>query len=296
MSKELDPTQRMRLSLDGLSVGDALGERFFGPPADAARRIEARALPTGPWRYTDDTEMAISIVEVLVKRGELDPDMLADRFAQRFNPTRGYGGGAQKLLRSFQNKIPWQVAASELFGGSGSYGNGSAMRVAPLGAFLADDLSEVVDQAARSAVVTHAHPEGVAGAVAVAVAAAAAYRQSAAGTLDGAALFEMVLDKTPDSETRQRTLEASGLHAATPAHEAARRLGSGQNVSCPDTVPFVIWCAAHNLADYVAAFWHTVSGLGDRDTTCAMVGGIVALSSRSVPADWMALREPLPNL
>ena len=64
------------------------------------------------------------------------------------------------------------VMTPRLFGGEGSFGNGAAMRVAPLGAYFADELDAVVEQASFSAEVTHSHPEGIAGAIAVAVAAA----------------------------------------------------------------------------------------------------------------------------
>ena len=296
MSAEMDRKERTLLSLEGLSVGDALGERFFGPVVEAIERMMAREVPPGPWGYTDDTEMALSVCEVLLERGELDPDDLAAAFARRFSPNRGYGGGAYNLIQAFQRGASWKQAAPAMFKGSGSYGNGAAMRVAPLGAYVADNLDAVVVQAKRSALVTHAHPEGVAGAVAVAVAAATVYQQSVSDSLDAAELFEIVLGRTPNSTTRKRILEASNLSSNTRPDEAARQLGSGQEVSSQDTVPFVLWCAAHNLSDYETAFWQTVSGLGDRDTTCAMVGGIVALSSRSVPAKWVAQREHLPEL
>jgi ADP-ribosylglycohydrolase len=73
-------------------------------------------------------------------------------------------------------------------------------------------------------------------------------------------------------------------------------LGNGSQVVCHDTVPFCLWCAARHLDDYQAALWTTVEGLGDRDTTCAIVGAIVALSAgaESIPAQWHAAREPLP--
>lgn len=60
-------------------------------------------------------------------------------------------------------------------------------------------------------------------------------------------------------------------------------------------MPFCVWCAARHLDDYEAALWSTVSGYGDRDTTCAIVGGIVALSAgrESIPSSWLAAREPL---
>ncbi|WP_375756947.1 ADP-ribosylglycohydrolase family protein [Corallococcus exercitus] len=55
------------------------------------------------------------------------------------------------------------------------------------------------------------------------------------------------------------------------------------------------WCAARHLDSFEEALWCTVAGFGDRDTTCAIVGGIVALSAgrSSIPAPWLSAREPL---
>ncbi len=80
------------------------------------------------------------------------------------------------------------------------------------------------------------------------------------------------------------------------AHGAVRRLGNGSRVSAQDTVPFALWCAARHLRDYQAALWQTVQGGGDTDTTCAMVGGIVAarVGRAGIPQAWLAAREPLP--
>ncbi|MFD3702012.1 ADP-ribosylglycohydrolase family protein [Nocardia sp. NPDC058658] len=58
----------------------------------------------------------------------------------------------------------WQELALQAREGRGSWGNGAAMRVAPLGAWFADDLDRVVDEATASAMVTHTHPDAVAGA------------------------------------------------------------------------------------------------------------------------------------
>ena len=63
-------------------------------------------------------------------------------------------------------------------------------------------------------------------------------------------------------------------------------------------MPFCLWCAAKYLDNYEEAMWATVSVLGDRDTTCAIVGGIVACYTGVEgipPRDWRAAREPLPD-
>ena len=72
-------------------------------------------------------------------------------------------------------------------------------------------------------------------------------------------------------------------------------LGNGSKVTAPDTVPFALWSASHMLHDYAESLWTTVSALGDRDTTCAIVGSITILTApeTTVPAAWLAAREPL---
>lgn len=76
---------------------------------------------------------------------------------------------------------------------------------------------------------------------------------------------------------------------------AVSALGSGSRILSEDTVPFALWCVAQHPTNYEAALWLTVSGLGDRDTICAIVGGIVALISgpSSIPPSWLAAREAL---
>jgi ADP-ribosylglycohydrolase len=168
------------------------------------------------------------------------------------------------------------------------------MRVAPLGAFFADDLAAVVEQAQASADVTHGHPEGQAGAIAVAVAAAwtAATRADPA---DGQALLAAAAEHAPPGETRQGILRALALPAETEPEEAAEVLGNGSGAIAPDTVPFALWCAARHLDDFSAALWAAVSAGGDTDTVCAIVGGIVALRTgiEGIPDEWLRAREPL---
>jgi ADP-ribosylglycohydrolase len=281
--------RRARVSLDGLSVGDAFGERFFGATAEVKRRIAARALPRARWRYTDDTAMALSIVEVLGAHGRIDQDALAEAFARRFldDPDRGYGGMAREILFGI---------ASAAFDGEGSMGNGGAMRAAPLGAWFADDPERVVAEARASAEVTHFHPEGQAGAIAVAAAAAwVARRPPAERGRPGPGLIEEAILRTPPGPTRDRLHEALSVPADVPVEEAVARLGNGSAVISGDTVPFALWAAAWNLHDFPGAMWRTVSGLGDRDTTCAIAGGVVALDSdgAGIPKEWLAAREPL---
>jgi ADP-ribosylglycohydrolase len=289
---------RARLSLEGLSVGDAFGERFFANPLVVDSWLESRSLPAVPWTWTDDTAMALSIVEVLESEGMVDRDALAWAFARRYasDPSRGYGRTAQGILRRIGLGEDWRRVARDVFDGQGSCGNGSAMRVAPVGAYFADDLARVVQEASASAEPTHSHPEGRAGAVAVAVAAAIAARMSA-GNLprDPRVLLGEALRLTPGGETRSGIEVASRIAFDCDARTVASAVGNGSRVIAQDTVPLCLWCAARHLDDFQAAMWTTVSALGDRDTTCAIVGGIVALSAsgNAIPAQWRMAREPL---
>jgi ADP-ribosylglycohydrolase len=167
------------------------------------------------------------------------------------------------------------------------------MRVAPLGAWFADDLDRVVSQACASAAVTHAHLEGQAGAVAVAVAAAVAMLQQGNSPQRAAqVIFEEVLRRTPAGETREGIARAVTLSHVAP-EQAAKVLGSGFLVTAPDTVPYALWSATQHLDNFVDALVDTVAGDGDCDTTCAIVGGIVSLyvGTDGLPADWRAARE-----
>lgn len=286
MRKSLD---NMQLSLDGLSIGDAFGELFF---FRSPVPVPLSELPKGPWRWTDDTHMALSIVETLKKHGRIDQDYLAGAFARRYldQPYRGYGGGAIALLRRIARGDDWRDFAPRLFGG-GSYGNGAAMRIAPLGGYFSGDPARAAKEAKLSAEVTHAHPEGQAGAMAVAAAAAIA---AGSNSPEGREFLKTVLEFIPDGMTREKIIEAVEI---PPKHffDAVRKLGTGRDVSAQDTVPFCLWNAAYHLHDFEGALWQTVRGLGDRDTTCAIVGGIVALSVGRVPPDWRERCETLPE-
>jgi ADP-ribosylglycohydrolase len=215
------PTVRARASLEGLALGDAFGDRLFFDQLhqsfDPNRPPFAeRALPGGRWDYTDDTQMALSITEVLTAHGQIDQDALAVSFGQRFERGRGYGPAMYDLLPQLRAGVEWRIAARSLFGGQGSFGNGGAMRIAPLGAWFADNLPQVVTQATLATEVTHAHPEAIAGAIAVAIAAAIAWQTREDPIIQGAAFLSAVLPWIPESVVRDRVEQVIALPGSTP--------------------------------------------------------------------------------
>lgn len=295
----LERIERAKAGFIGLSTGDALGEQFFGKWQNVSAGFE-RCLVTPPWKITDDSVMALSILDVLFEHGEIREQQLALTFAQKYadDPRRGYGGGAHDILSAIGEGCSWQSVSEEAFDGGGSMGNGGAMRVAPLGAYLAfDDEEVIVEQATKSAVVTHAHAEGQAGAVAIALATAWATRQSARISDEtsaelGDSLLRFVLNNIPSGETRDGIRRARRIQEGSPAFAAAE-LGCGRKVTAPDTVPFCLWCAAKNLDNYGLALRSAISVGGDIDTNCAIIGGIVVMSAgtASIPDRWRKSRE-----
>jgi ADP-ribosylglycohydrolase len=124
---------RARLALEGLSVGDAFGSVF---EFDAAmlHLIEERKLPPVPWRWTDDTNMALSMVENLRRFGQIEQDALVTSFIEHFDPMRGDGIGLRTMVSRMREGEDWRLVSRDMFWQQGSFGNGAAMRVAPIGA------------------------------------------------------------------------------------------------------------------------------------------------------------------
>ena len=168
------------------------------------------------------------------------------------------------------------------------------MRAAPIGGYFWDDPERACKEAQRSAAVTHSHPEGQAGAAAVAVAAA----RACGGCADPREILEAAADFTPDGETRAGIVSALRLPRSSSVGVVVSALGNGSQVISQDTVPFALWCAARHMTHFEEALWATVSGFGDRDTTCAIVGGIVSLAvgREALPSEWLAARESLTTL
>ena len=303
-----DRYQRALDSLQGLSVGDAFGQQFFmswdlsvrlmesgefgGPPFDFQDEFVLRELIAkrdlrwvdATWNWTDDTAMALEIVANLRDFGAIAPYTLARGFSRRYaaNPNRVYGAAMHDLLPLLAGG-DYETEAVKLFDGAGSWGNGAAMRAAPIGAFFADDVEACIGNAELSARVTHSHSEAVVGAIAVALAASFA----ANGARD---LLGEVAPLLAPSEVRTRCEKAREL-TDVGSIEAAAILGNGSGIAAHDTVPFCLWCATHFGDSFEEAMWQTVAGMGDRDTTCAIVGGI--LGEREIPANWRAARESL---
>ena len=140
----------------GLALGDAVGAPREGGVAERlAWRVLGRT-PDGRMRWTDDTQMTLALSESLIAQQGLVLDDAALRMARAHQWRRGYGPGAAKVLARIRRGQPWQSASRSVYP-NGSYGNGGAMRVAPLALWFAPDAAAVWQAARDSAAITHAH-------------------------------------------------------------------------------------------------------------------------------------------
>lgn len=202
-------------------------------------------------RFTDDTVMSLAVVDCILNG---KPYAATMRAYGRLYPDRGYGGMFRKWL------------ASEDMGPYQSFGNGSAMRVGPVG-YAMRTLDDVMSEAKRSAMPTHDHPEGIKGAQALAVAVFLA-RQG--------------LDKR---KLRGEIEERFG-------YDLHRRIdtirpGYKFDVTCQGSVPEAI-IAFLDSDDVEGAIRLAVSLGGDADTLACMAGAVAQAHYRHVPAKIVA--------
>ena len=134
----------------GAIAGDIFGAAYEGNPI----KRDDFDLFDRPRNFTDDTVLTVATADALLSDGDY---AAAYRRWGRNYPGRGYGGWFLNWL------------GDPSLGPYNSFGNGSAMRVSPIG-WVFDTLDEVLAEAERSAAVTHDHPEGIKGAQATAAA------------------------------------------------------------------------------------------------------------------------------
>ena len=235
----------------------------------------------GSARYTDDTQMTIGVAQSLIHCGGFDGPDMARRFAENFDPARGYGMGAYSVLRTLKAGAAWDAPARALFGGTGSWGNGAAMRAAPMGLFFGNAAPGVLRQVSENqAAITHTHPLGKEGAVlqAAAVAVAARHKQNADtafDAFDASAFLQAVRNLTgpllAPFDTGLQSIEKL-LQSEPDTCEAAAILGNG--IEAHNSVPaalFSFLSRPHSFSDAVRC---AASLGGDADTIAAMCGAV----------------------
>ena len=291
-----DRRNRARGMLLGAACGDALGARFEGHRAVVAAELLAAETASGPLTYTDDTAMMIVVTEHLLgslhRHRDLDEAELVAAFAAawRLEPGRGYGTAPPRIFNLVGAGVPWREAAVSVFGGRGSYGNGGAMRVAPV-ALVAESLSQTVELARRTASVTHTHPLGLDGAAVQACAVALALASDPRNVLDRAGFVDRLAAHTTEPELLDRLVLIRRLMWDAPPDRAARVLGNG--IAAVDSVPTATLAFLRNPDDPTEAIRYAIRSGGDTDTIAAMTGAIAGArcGETALPTSWLRRLE-----
>jgi len=278
-------------SLIGISIGDAFGESFFGGENLMKSSIHQKIIPESSLDFTDDTIMAIALYKSFEKFGEIDQDFLAEEFTKNYylDINRGYGPSMHQYFREVKSGENWKKVSYSKFEGQGSMGNGGAMRAAIIGAYFYDDLDKLKYNAELSCGVTHANKEAIEGTKTIALAAAFAIQEKLELIeLDQQSFTQKIQNELDDSDMKSKLNKALYLDGNPSIELLVKTLGNGIRMTAQDTVPIVIWMLSRYRKDFEKCLWNTVSVLGDRDTTCAMAGGVSILccDENTIP-DWV---------
>lgn len=277
----------------GSALGDAIGElafRYREKENLIAEVDEAEELI-----YTDDTAMAIGLAESLIERGDLDSENLGKRFHENYlnEPWRGYGPGPPAVFGMVERSgIGYGEAAKSLFGGQGSFGNGAAMRIVPLGLFFHAS-PRIYEKAVASASVTHAHPVGLDGAAVQAKAVAQAANLDPHEPFSRETFVDRLIQTARTPEMKNKLLLIQRLLAEdAPPKIAAERLG--RSVAVHESQPFALYSFLRHPSSFADCLFCAILNGGDRDTLgamgCALSGSY--LGAESIPPAW---REKLEN-
>lgn len=281
-------------ALVGTFVGDALGmaiegynlEQIEAEYGRLEKMLEAR-LGTGT--YTDDTQMMIGIAESLIdSAGFVGADM-AEKFVGNFDLDRGYGAGTTEALNNIKAGTSWDKAGEHVFG-NGSFGNGSAMRVAPIGVFYHDDYNQLQEKAKKSSLITHAHPLGKLGAILQALTVGYAVNQKPNSDFPVQSCLHFLSQSLDLEDTiyfdKLKTIEEY-LKNEPDKKQIIEELGSDTRAF--NSVPTSIYCFLAHTDDFAEAVTYSINLGGDTDTVGAMTGAIAGgyHGLKAIPKRWL---------
>lgn len=253
---------------------------------------------TGPaWqvgRFTDDTQMFLCVAQWLLDDPSHSPEMLLAHFAQAYEPWRRYGSGTEAILRVFpKHKDQWRELATAMFP-HGSFGNGSAMRVAPVGLAFHRNLKPLPAVAISSSRPTHSHYLAYQGAALMALAVATAVGSADLSPEEFLRPMRAELKRCSEllQDTTQfgKALDAieAGLKRQASCREMSATLGT--DVTAVESVPMALYCFLRHPEDYAQVIHEAIFAGGDTDTIACMAGAISGafLGASAIPARWLA--------
>lgn len=230
----------------GAVIGDIIGSTYEFSPAG---RYDFELFPKGS-TFTDDTVLTMATADALLH--QIGYAETYRKWALRY-PKRGYGGHFRRWVEQ-KNPKPYN-----------SMGNGSAMRVSPVGWAFAT-LQETLEEAKRSAIVTHNHSEGIKGA------------QSVAG-----AVF-LARNGASKEEIRNWVTQCFDYDVSRKVEEI--RISYHFDETCPGSVPEA-FCAFLESTDFESAVRLAVWLGGDADTQACIAGALAEAFYGEIPAPFL---------
>lgn len=277
----------------GTAVGDILGAAVEGYNRAAILDIYGEVidfLPSsrGQGCYTDDTEMTLALADSIIANKGVDAHFCAQNYAHFYHSHRGYGSAAHVVMSKLKEGSDYRETGTIIFK-DGSYGNGGAMRIAPVGLVYANCDDEGLKKAVTDAVrCTHVHPEGVDGALVQAKAVALLSRLDSPAELDRNA-FLKELYRFANSHMMKTKLSYldEELKNDTPDARVVSHIGNG--IRAVEAAPCALLAAIRYIDSPETAVIKAVNFGGDTDTIGAMTGALMgALHGKDwIPARWL---------
>ena len=287
LKANVDLKSKFTGALIGSAVGDALGAPLEGWSMERVGSMygEGKGWKMIYGRYTDDTEMMIGVAESLIEHKGFNGADMARTFIQNYDARRGYSPWTPEALQRIREGESWEEASKELFGGKGSYGNGAAMRIAPIGLLYYDNADKLREIAHKSSHITHAHELGIEGAALQAFSIALAVRGQKAGMVSE--LHEFVKNEVYKEKLREI---ATLLQRETTKKEIIAELGNGE--AAFNSVPTALYSFLC-FDNFEESMVYAVSLGGDTDTIGAMTGAISGAyyGEGAIPNDWVEKLE-----
>uniref|UniRef100_A0A8D8IZT5 ADP-ribosylhydrolase ARH3 n=4 Tax=Culex pipiens TaxID=7175 RepID=A0A8D8IZT5_CULPI len=298
---------KFRGSLLGALVGDCCGAPFEGQLMDSGTKIVLRNNLNkleGPFfkapfkKYTDDTAMTKCVANTLLDPNGYSQKLLAKNFVLEYfkDPRRGYGAAVGDVFDKLRKtKIANPVGpAAEQFGGNGSYGNGAAMRIAPVALYCANrDKSELIKLVQESSLITHSNTLAIHGAVLQALAIRQSLLCDPKEKFDGLSFLQQLktdiveLEKSndPDLDAHHNAYEIQLSRLQNllegkiePSDENVLNM-LGHSVEALHSVPTALFCFLKNTSQeaekpFRATLEYAISLGGDTDTIASMACAI----------------------
>jgi len=256
--------------LYGTVIGDALGMKFDGCSNESIAPLELGSLLIQiSGLYTGDTQLNISVFEEMVENGEIDQISLGTRIMNRYSPWRKYGGGMFIVIERWRDGESFSKAAESLYFGSGSYGDGAAVRAAPISCFFKlNEIDILFEQVILSSRLTHTHKIGIDGALLQAYAALLALNKIDPSEWTGR-MFQLPIDSS--FKIKMGQIDYCIRNDAT-VKTVIDTIGNGSDAL--SAVTAAIYSLIRNKDSFVDTVLFAIELGGDTDTIGAMAGAL----------------------